>query len=246
MKEYAPKAEATEMDPRRKDSQGLDFWASSLLENGLIGRTEYEDFIRKNNSKEEVMEEMQLPQLRHYGLFSSVEDIRERIRPKEDAKFIIRCTSKENGDIKRLVDATLDEACAFADKLPGGFEQWEVEMKEFVITKAAGTIIISPNGKTLIESWKGPHYLNTTNAPKYIAEFDPAQFHQRYHWQVPNDAANPEEIEEMKGYALRALKHFFPHLKPKPNEPVYAEYGIRDSGEVYFLDANDSPLLTGK
>ncbi len=89
MKETAKSFPDAEMNPRQKDSQGLDFWATSLLENNLISKREYDEFIEKNNSKEKMMEERRLPQLKHYGEFTSTEQIRKKIRPQEEEKFII-------------------------------------------------------------------------------------------------------------------------------------------------------------
>jgi hypothetical protein len=233
----------TEIDPRKKDGQGLDYWAEGLLQNNLIGRKEYEEFIEKNNSKEEIMEQIKLPQLKHYGYFSSVEEIREKIIPREGDKFIIRCKSKKTGDIKRLIDADLDEVCIFGKELPGGFDEWDVEVKEFTETIAAGTIVVSPDSKTLVEMWKGPHYLVTTNCPKYHATFDPSRFDMRYHWDAPE---GEKDLPEMQNYAIKALRYIFKNLKPRENEPIYIEYGVKSSGEVYFIEANDSTLLTGK
>ena len=241
--EKIPKEKSVEMDPRKKDSQGLDFWAAGLLKNKLISQKEYDEFVTKNNSKEERMEEKHLPQLRHYGTFDSVEEIQESIKAKESDRFIIRCTSKKDGSIKRLLDNTLDGVCDFAEKLPGGFKDWTVEVKEFVKTKASGTIMVAPNGRTTIETWHGAHYLNTSNVPKYHAQFDPEQFHMHYHWKAPEGA---HDLVEMQEYAIHALRYFFKHLKPKEHEPIYVEYGVKENGEIYFIEANDSELLTGK
>jgi len=133
---------------------------------GLISQKDYNEFIMSNNAKEEQMKKRGLPQLMHYGLFSSVEDIQDKIKPKKDERFIIRCSDKATGGIKRLIDGSFDEIIHFAQELPGGFDNWNVEVKEFADTKVAGTIIITPSGKATIESWHGPHYLNTTNEPK--------------------------------------------------------------------------------
>lgn len=235
--------EPKKMDPRQKEGQGLEFWARSLREQGALTQEAYDDFIAQNNSKEESMAKRGLPQLKHYGLFNSADEIREKLSPHKDERFIIRCSSKETGDIKRLIDTGLEEACAFADILPGGFEKWDVEMKEFVHTKASGTIIVEPSGRTVIETWEGSHYLNTTNVPKYSAEFDPEVPHQRFHWEAPDGAVLLPELQE---YAIHALRYIFPYLKPHTNEQVYVEYGVKPGGEIYFLDVNDSSLLTGK
>ena len=243
--ESEPQLNKTGLDPRRKDGQGLDFWAAALLEKWLITKEQYDDFIAKNNSKEKMMEERGLPQLEHYGFFHSVSEIKEKLLSLKDQRFIIRCTSKENGDIKRLIDTGLDEACEFAEKLPGGFENWQVEMKEFVVTKVSGTIIVEPSGKAHIETWKGAHYLNTENVPRYYAEFDPdpAHFDHSYQWQASKEATDLPEIKE---YAMKAISYMFPYLKPKPNEPIYIEYGVKPNGKVYFIEVNNSSVLTGK
>lgn len=244
--ESVPKQLASEMDPKRKDAQGLDYWAAGLLNNGLIGRKEYDNFVYQNSNKEKVMEERKLPQLAHYGTFESVTEMRERLSTlPEEARFIARCVSKIGGEVRRLLDTDLDGACQFVSELPGGFEAWTVEVKEFVETIAAGTIIVSPAGRVDIETWKGAHYLNTTNSPKYRASFDPEAFSLSYAWSIPEDAGN-EETKFIQEYALRALRHQFPYLRPKPNESVYLEYGVKKSGEIYFIEANDSTLLTGK
>lgn len=241
---YKEKPEEKFTDPRRKDGQGLDFWATALLKQGLITQAECDDFIRKNNSKEERLEEKGLPQLEHYGLFDSAEEIREKLSSHGDKRFIIRCTSRESGAIKRLIDASLNEASEFAEALPGGFKKWKVEMKEFADTKISGTIIVDPSGKTIIETWKGPHYLNTENIPKYHAEFDPESIGvNRFRWQSPEGATDLQQYQE---YAIKVLRYMFPHLKPKPGEPIYIEYGIKQNGEIYFIEANDSPVVVGR
>jgi hypothetical protein len=241
--EEKPKAAPTEMDPRLKKGQGLDFWASGLLQNKLITQREYDEFIVGNNSKEAKMEERSLPQLRHFGEFGSVAEIREKIVADDSNRFIIRCRSKEGPDVQRLIDASLDEICEFAEKLPGGFDKWTVEVKEFAESVAAGTIIVAPNGRTTIETWHGPHYLSITNVPKYRADFDPEQMDRHYRWEAPEGA---EDLPEMQDYAIKAVRHLFRHLKPKENEPIYVEYGVKQNGSVYFIEASDSPLLTGK
>ncbi len=234
---------SSEMDPRRKDSQGLDYWAANLLKSGLITQGEYDDFLDKNNSKEKQMEEKHLPQLKHYGTFNSIQDIQERIKIKEGERLIIRCTSKKDGSIKRLLDTDITGACDFAEQLPGGFDEWSIEVKEFVKTKAAGTITVSPDGATYIEMWHGAHYLNTTNSPKYVGRFDPNVFDMRYNWFTPEGA---EDTEKMQYYAFKALKYYYNyHFKPKAGEPIYMEFGIKEDGEVYFIEANDSPVVTG-
>ncbi len=190
------------------------------------------------------MEKKGLPQLNHYGFFESVNQIKDTFSKSTNTeRFIIRCSSKETGDIKRLIDADVAEICSFAETLPGGFEKWNVEVKEFVNTIASGTIIVEPSGRTMIETWEGPHYLNTTNVEKYHAEFDPDKYHTYFKW---GQKEQPTNVPEIKEYALKALRYFFPHLKPRINEPVYVEYGVRPNGQVYFIEANDSPLLTGK
>ncbi len=229
-------------DPRRKDGMGMDFWAASQLKHGLITQEAYDDFVKKNNSKEEQMAQKGLPQVRHYGLFHSISEITEKLSSLTDGRFIIRCTSKETGDIKRLIDTDLLGAIEFAKELPGGFEKWEVEMKEFAETKAAGTIIVQPSGETTIEMWKGPHYLNTTNVTKYHGDFNPDQFHQVFHWE---DKEGDKDLPEFKSYAMEALRYFFPHLKPRPGEPVYIEYGVKSDGKLYFIEAIESAVMTG-
>ena len=236
------------MNPRTKEGQGLDFWAKELLENKSITPGEWAEFIVKNSLKEQRMTELKLPQLQHFGFFESVEAIKERVKPQEGQRFIIRCGSKKDGGIQRLLNATFDEVCAFAEKLPGGFDAWNVEVKEFAATKAAGTIIIAPSGRTIIETWQGEHYLNTTDCPKWAAEYDPERFDLSFKWTMPKEVreGTQQDDTEIKHYAIEALKFFFPHVKPKPHEPMYVEYGVKENGEIYFIEANDSSVLTGK
>jgi hypothetical protein len=243
MERQTKSTSGAESNPKTKENQGLDYWASNLLSQGKISRESYNEFKRKNNSKEILMAERGLPQLRHYGEFASVTEIRERLATHADERFIIRCTARSNGEIRRLVDANLDDICDFAANLPGGVHQWVMEVKEFAESVAAGTIIVQPNGHTVIETWRGPHYLNTTNVPKYHAEFDPERFDQHYHWSAP---AGATDLPEMQEYALQAVRYHFPYLKPKDNNPIYIEYGVKRNGQVYFIEANDDSLLTGK
>lgn len=234
-----------EMDPRQKKGMGLDFWASAMLKNGIISQKEFDEFIAKNNAKEEMMEKFGVPQLKHYGTFNSTQEIKEKLASVENQHFIIRCKSKDNEEqIMRLIDTDLDGACAFADKLPGGFEKWVVEMKEFEPnTIAAGTIIVEPSAITSVEMWKGPHYLGATNSPKYHGEFDPNQFQHSFQWKAPEGA---DDLQDYQNYAIDALRYIFPHIKPRPNEPIYTEFGVRPNGEIYFIEVNDSVVVTGR
>ncbi len=228
-----------------KEGRNADAWAHKLLEQGLIGREDFEESIKKNNSKEAEMEKRKLPQLKHYGFFGSVDEIRKKIQPKEGEKFVIRCTPKDTkGERKHLLDATLTEVCAFAEnteELPGGFEKWNVEVKEFVPTISAGTIIVSPSGKTTIETWHGPHYMGAKNTPVYRADFDPDQFHMHYEWKAPEGA---QDLPKMQNYAMKAMGYVFPHLRPRANEQIYIEYGVREDGQIFFIEANDSNVAT--
>jgi hypothetical protein len=232
------------MNPKRKDNQGLDFWAEEMRKIGAISQKEFDDFVEQNNSKEEVMERRGVPQLGHYGFFSSVKEIKDKLESRENQRFIIRCKSKSDLSIKRLLDASLDDICKFAEDLPGGFESWDVEVKEFAPTIVSGTIIISPSGKTLIESWLGAHYLNVTNSPKCYANYDPTVPNARgFTWGSTPDA---KDVPVMQQYAMKALRYLLPNLKPHENDQVYAEYAVKENGEVYFIEVNDSVLLTGR
>ncbi|MFZ1075624.1 MAG: hypothetical protein WAN50_04600 [Minisyncoccia bacterium] len=234
----------TEKDPRVKS--GLDDWARSLLKRGVINQDVFDAFIVQNNSKEQNMQAWRVPQLKHYGFFTSEDEIREKLSSLKGEKFIIRCVSKKDGKVTRLLDVTLEEACEFAEKLEGGFDAWNVEMKEFAKTKAAGTIIVNASGRAMIEMWHGPHYMNVkgaTEVPKYSAILDPDQFHHGFHWSGPQDST---DLSEMQRYAIDALRYLFPHLKPRENDPVYAEYGVRPDDSIYFIEVSNSPLLTGE
>ena len=138
-------------------------------------------------------------------------------------------------------NASLDEICEFAQKLVGGFDDWNVEVREFVETRIAGTIRVEPSARTIIETWRGEHYLNSGNIQRCHAEYDPEKFHHRFHWQASEGIDN---LPELQMCAMKALRYIFPHLKPRPDEPIYLEYGVKPSGEIFFIEANDSPLLT--
>ncbi|MFA6006135.1 MAG: hypothetical protein WC764_00150 [Candidatus Paceibacterota bacterium] len=227
---------------RTKEKQGLDFWAKSLFEAGRISQEVYDDFIFQNNHKEEGMRKFGLPQLRHYGLFNSIDDIKEKLLEQKNEHFIIRCKSKEMGEVRRLIDGSLDEICKFGEELPGGFASWTVEVKEYCEPIMAGTIIVSPSGKTNIETWKGPHYLNVTDCQKFEAEFNPDAPDMHFNW----TGGEGQDLQDGKEYAVRALKYIFPHLKPKESNPIYTEYCVKPTGEIFFIDVNTSPILTGK
>ena len=81
-------------DARSKRGQGLDFWAAELLKRGLISEAVFDEFVEKNNSKEERLREAGLPQLQHYGYFASVAEIRCRLALLIGERFIIREITK--------------------------------------------------------------------------------------------------------------------------------------------------------
>ena len=245
--ESRPETPPENLRARPKRGQSLIEWARELLDPDLISPEVYDDFIRQNNSKQEQMEKRGLPHLAHYGFFNSVDEMKERFSGMERDRLIIRCSPKEGTEkdtgIVRLVDTDIDGACQVAEGLPGGFEKWDVELKEFAPTIRAGTIIVESSGRTTIETWHGPHYLNTDEGtPKYHALFDPEHLIERFEWTSPEGT---EDLSDMQASAIGALKYVFPNVKPRPNEPIYLEYGIKPGGDVYFLDVNDSPVLTG-
>jgi len=231
------------MDPRRKDSVGLDYWAASMLRRNIITKSEYDEFISKNNSKEEEMEKLMLTQLKHYGFFNSIEEMQDKLHHRDGDRFVIRCASKSGQDVKRLVDGSFDDVVKFAKELPGGFDKWKVELKEFIKTIAAGTIIVRPSGETAIETWEGPHYMNTENPQMYHAFYNPEKPDISFQWQSPGVE---EGSEMLKWYAIKALKFIFPHVKPKPNMSVYLEYGVKPNGSIYFIEGTDAKMLTKK
>lgn len=232
-----------ETEPKERLGQGLGVWAEKLLESGMISKKDYDKFVLANDSKETTINGKVLPHPESYGFFNSIDEIKEKLSHLQNTSFIARCISKKDGTLQRIRNVSLDEACKFVDKLPGGFDDWAVEIKEFVETKMAGTIIVSPSGRTIIETWNGPHYLNTTNVPKCHAEFDPEKFHRSFQWTSQEGVTDIPELQE---YAMKALRYIFPNLKPQPNKPTYVEYGFRPNGEIFFIEVSESPLLTGK
>lgn len=248
-------AKILEIDPRQKSGQGLDYWAKELFDARRITKKDYEHFCYANSHKEEEMRKRGLPQLEHYGFFNDVESLRkvaESVTEAKEgrAKFIIRCSNSE-GEVRRLIDATTDEVCDFANKLPGGFGEWKVELKEFTETIQAGTLIVSSSGNVRMESWYGPHYLNTSNCPKFHAKFNNA-FSQggiqqenidlSYKWSAPD--GEEEKLPKIQDNMLRVIRTFIPKTKPGEGNPIYAEYGVRPDNSIYFIEANDSALLT--
>lgn len=222
----------------KKSKPNFANWTKEALDKGTITKSKYEAIIRGEASKQNRMKEMGLPYLKNYGFFNSVEEIKNIIKPDKDGKFIIRCVSRENGKVERLVDITLDECCEFAEKLPGGFGKWEVEIKETVPTIASGTIIREKEGETRMESWHGPHYLSE-QSPKYIATIDPSRGEIHFDWRAP---AGTTDLREMQEHAIAALRYISPNLKPKTNDPIYLEYGVKSNGEIYFMDVGDPSL----
>jgi hypothetical protein len=231
------------IDPREKSSANIEVWAKALFDARMISSVEYNEIIQKNSSlgKQKQLEERKFPQLKTYGFFNSIQDIRDKIKPKEGDKFYIRCINKKTKEFKRVLNSSLDEICEFAENLNGESKDWEIEVREYVDTNVAGTIIVFPSGKTTIESWHGGHYLNVTDCPKYHGEFDPEQFDKSFKWKAPKGA---EDLRDIQEYAIKALRYIFPHLKPREGEPLYVEYGIKPNGEIYFIEANDSKILT--
>lgn len=222
----------------KKTKPNFANWAKEALGKGIITKNKYEAIIEGESLKQDRMKEMGLPYLKNYGFFASIEEIKNKIKLDRNSKFVIRCISKENGRVERLVDINLDECCEFAEKLSGGFEKWKVEIKEAVPTVASGTIVREKDGGTRIESWHGPHYLSEKN-PKYIATIDPGRGEIHFDWRAP---AGTTDLHEMQKYAIDALRYISPNLKPKTNDPIYLEYGVKKDGEIYFMDAGDPSL----
>ena len=245
MSEKFPSAE---MNPREKSGQGLDYWAKELLDSKLITRPEYEYFCYVNSHKEEEIRKRGLPQLEHYGFFDNLETLSAAVDSKgEGFKFIIRC-SNQSGEVKRLIDATSSEVVEFAKSLPGGFDEWKVELKEFTETKQSGTLIVSSNGNVSMEAWFGPHYLNNTDCPKFHASFinkpasESTDLDLSYKWSAPEDER--EKLPEIQDSMLRVIKTFFPNVKPEEGRQIYVEYGVRPDNTIYFIEVNDSKILT--
>lgn len=236
---------STEMNPRTKDGQGLDYWAHDLYLRGKISRDIYEHFIYINSHKEAEMEKRGLPQLEHYGYFGSIEGIENFLQTQDDAqRFIIRCANGK-GDIKRKLNSTKEEVLEYARELPGGFDTWKVELKEFTETKEAGTLIIDSGGNVIMESWQGPHYFVSKGYPKITCHYSTGDFIPRYTWNIPN-GIDRHTGKMMQERMLKIIKKFAPSLRPRAREPLYLEYGIKPDNSFYAIEANDSVLLTDK
>lgn len=148
------------------------------------------------------------------------------------------------------------EAIDHAENLPDGFTGWKVELKEFVKTKEAGTLRISSQGDVVMESWKGPHLLVSTDWPRISCSYDTSDFLPKYKWHISEKATTwrgrtvmkkaftDEEVKKMQDRMLRLIRKFAPHLKPQKDNQIYIEYGVRPDDSIYFIEANDSVLMT--
>ena len=238
------------IDPRRKAP--IETYARESFRQYALTPAEYDEVIKMSNSKEERLRERGLPYLtpKRYGAFTSVEEMRSALPHDEEARFVVSCRSKNPPGVERFLDASLDEACAFVETLPDGFDNWSVKVSEFPPTQSSGTILVLPGGEVSIEAWEGPHYLGTSDVPMYTASINPTTSGgagRELMWRTPSAASNEGHIQT---FALQALKYFSPidtdsegvsFLPRLPDHPVYAEYGVTPEGEIYFIDAADAP-----
>lgn len=167
-------------------------------------------------------------------------------RLPENLRFVARCVSLSDAKIARGVDLSHGEIVSFVSNLPGGFEAWNVEIKEFVIPLTAGNIIINGD-KVLIETWAGPHYLNTETVTKFVAKRGFEAGVDKFNWSTNLGDKQvieiPSQEEKIKRLALKAFdlaRSVMDETKPR----MYFEFFSDKKGKILFIEAQQSDILT--
>lgn len=218
---------------------------------GLLPLWEVDRLMTDNESKYERLHKYGLPTFFTWGPTESFEETAKLIPDswKEIPKtleiparrFLVRCAPKNLHSalkIERTMNITWPEVATFIKQLPGGKENYTVEIREHGNADYAGTIIANGKGKIMTEISSGNLAEQENKGISDIKNAridlsDGVDIHIKY-------SENSSEFE--KNIILGALKYFTPELSRKNLEElkIYTEFSYsKEQGYRFFEVTTD-------
>jgi len=233
---------------------GMYDWLLAQQKEGSINAKETERLLKENEEKQERLRAYQLPTFATTGTCSSLEEAISLIPENKWGveKFLVRCLPRNNNDnlnIQRARNVSLDEVADFVNNLPGGRDNYLVEIREHWEPDYAGTIISDGNGSTVIEQVKGAH-ANIENQSAVDPSHNIKDGIKKIeinanHFDLHFVSQGQPDLEE-KNIMIDALKYFTHEISRENLEElkIYTEYCFSKKYGYKFIDIANSKYWT--
>ena len=241
MKESAPQ-------PNPIKAAGIRDWLIAARDEGVLSAHEVDALIQENETKGRLLERYELPTFAVYGPCESLDKVAElipeEIRSSQVQRFLVRCAPKRADSglhIERNMDIPWENVVEFVHDLPGGAEQYTVEIREHWKADYAGAIIGNGEGKILMEMIKGDLVSLDKKSSSEMMEgrYDAGQSDIRFHY-------TDDMTENQRGIMIGALKHVLPELTRESLEKlrIYLEFAYHKDNGYRFLDISERNFWT--
>lgn len=232
--------------PMKKN--GMRDWLLSMRGAGILSSEKVGQFMADNERKQERLRKYGLPTFTTWGPTESLAETAKLI-PDDWKKipsphlFLVRCAPKNlqsNLKIERTVNITWPEIEAFVKGLPGGEENYTVEIRENWVADCSGTIIADGRGKIMAEIAEGSlaelEDKGLTEIKKAQIDLGSGDMRFRY-----SENISPDEQKIF----LEALKYFIPNLTREDLEKlkIYTEFCYSKEHGFKFFEATDDDFL---
>jgi|GEM_PF-6715159 len=194
--------------------------------------------LRDNERMVRNLRSLGLPMDRDFGSFDTMEEASRAVpaKFKKDCLFIIRCPHRTNKElIERKLFVPWSEVEQFVRDLPGGYEHYELGVREVSKPLWSGNIRCSRTGRIEIELWKGKHLdrdVGGTEVVSYYGTHVPPQI--SFRW---SDNCSVE----VKDLMIGAFRFISPDLRFR--EAIFAEFNFTENG-LRFIGASRDPFWT--
>lgn len=237
-----------EPKPEPIKSAGIRDWLVRAQEEGVVSEQEAEVLIHENEAAKRRIIEEGLPTFAIYGPRDSLERV-EKLIPKSerdspDRLFLVRCAPRKMSSklqIQRNMGIPWEQVVNFVGHLPGGKENYTVEVREHWNADYAGAIIGNGGGKVLMEMIKGDLVNLDKKGDKEImnARYDTNQFDFGFSY-------TEGMTEEQRQIMIGALRYVMPEITRENlgKLKIYLEFAYKKEYGYRFLDISDRDFWT--
>lgn len=226
---------------------GIRDYLLSMEKAGVISPREASKFMIDNESKQERLHDYRLPIFATWGPTASLNETANLIPESQKSpenRFLVRCAPRNlqsNFKIERTMNITWPEVSLFIKELPGGEENYTVEIREFWDADYGGAIIADGKGKIITEIASGNLSDFEEKSSKDIKNAQIDLGVGDIHFQYSENVLPPE-----KEIMLGALKYFIPQMVRQNLEElkIYTEYAYSKEHGYRFFEATDSDFWT--
>ncbi|MFA6520155.1 MAG: hypothetical protein WCT44_00955 [Candidatus Paceibacterota bacterium] len=226
---------------------GIRDYLLSMKEAGIISPRKTDQLMADNESKQERLRNYRLPTFTTWGPTESLTETTKLIPESQKTpghRFLVRCAPKNlqsNLKIERTMNITWPEIGVFVRQLPGGEENYTVEIREHWNADYGGAIIANGAGKIIAEIAEGnlAELENKDSRDIKNAQIDLGVGD--IHFKYSENTSLPE-----KEIMIGALKYFTPTVTREGLEKlkIYTEFAYSKEHGYKFFEASNEDFWT--